>query len=402
MSVQRKRALKQLCKVIKQQITKEWKGLVKIMKKFLTLLLMVAMTMGILSGCGGNGAETPVEETTEEVTEETSEETTAEETTAEETTVEEASQTGSSEAKGTEANPFILGVSPMSGWYAWYGVEGTGIFEENGVYVDIRFFPVYSDSLTAFYSGQVDGICIAASDAVAPLNENVEFKIVLVNDNSYGADGLVVNDSIASIAELKGKTVATEVGTLEHMFLLKILEQNNMTVDDINFVNMTINDAGPAFIAGSIDAAVLWEPTLSTAIAAGGNLLYSTKEEPGLIPDTLAVRQEVLDTSSDAVQKIVDSWFDGVEKLNAKDEAFLNEICKGAELELDDYMTMLDGVTIFDKAMNEETFKSGDDYTYLNYTLQKSAEFLLETSMISEMPDDVSVILDDTFIKGAQ
>ena len=28
-------------------------------------------------------------------------------------------------------------------------------------------------------------------------------------------------------------------------------------------------------------------------------------------------------------------------------------------------MTMLDGVTIFDKAKNEETFKDGDDYTYL-------------------------------------
>ena len=36
-------------------------------------------------------------------------------------------------------------------------------------------------------------------------------------------------------------------------------------------------------------------------------------------------------------------------------------------------MTMLDGVTIFDKAKNEETFKDGDDYTYLSYTLQKSA-----------------------------
>ena len=82
----------------------------------------------------------------------------------------------------------------MSGWYAWYGVKDTGIFEQNGVYVDLQFFPVYSDSLTAFYSGQVDGICIAASDAVAPVNEGVDFKVVLVNDNSYGADGIVVQD----------------------------------------------------------------------------------------------------------------------------------------------------------------------------------------------------------------
>ena len=32
-------------------------------------------------------------------------------------------------------------------------------------------------------------------------------------------------------------------------------------------------------------------------------------------------------------------------------------------------MTMLDGVTIFDKAKNEETFKDGEDYTYLSYCL---------------------------------
>ena len=351
----------------------------KKMRKLLALLLLETMMLCTLFGCGDSTKETGDGKTSTET-----------------------DRIASGNAKGTKDNPFILGVSPMSGWYAWYGIEGTGIFENNGVYVTIQFFPVYSDSLTAFYSGQVDGICIAASDAVAPLNEGVDFKIVLVNDNSDGADGLVVQGGIENIAELAGKTIATEVGTLEHMFLLKILEKNQMTIDDINFVNMTINDAGPAFIAGSVDAAVLWEPTLSTAIAAGGNLLYSTKEEPGLIPDTLAVRQEVLDTSSDAVQKIVDSWFDGVEKLNAGDEAFLDAICKGAELEHDDYMVMLDGVTIFDKAKNEQTFQTGEDYTYLSYTLQKSAEFLLETDMISKLPEDVSVILDDTYIKGAE
>ena len=344
------------------------------MRKIISMLLVVVMAMALLAGCGQTSSNATGGNT---------------------------ATANSSAQKGTKENPFVLGVSPMSGWYAWYGVKGTGIFEQNGVYVDIQFFPVYSDSLTAFYSGQLDGICIAASDAIAPLNEGVKFKVVLVNDNSYGADGLVVHDGISSIGDLKGKTVATEVGTLEHMFLLKMLEDNNMTIDDINFTNMTINDAGPAFIAGSIDAAVLWEPTLSTAINAGGTLLYSTKEEPGLISDTLAVRQEVLDSSKDAVQKIVDSWFDGVEKLNAKDDAFIQAICDGAELKKEDYFTLLDGVTIFDKEKNVKTFEKGEDYTSLSYTLEKSAQFLLDTKMIDKMPEDVSCILDDTYIKGA-
>ena len=208
----------------------------KKIKRGISILLIAMMALAMLGGCGNNS---------------TSGNSTANGDSAKAT--EKTADAG--EAKGTESNPFILGVSPMSGWYAWYGVKDTGIFEQNGVYVDLQFFPVYSDSLTAFYSGQVDGICIAASDAVAPVNEGVDFKVVLVNDNSYGADGIVVQDGINSIEDLKGKTVATEVGTLEHMFLLKILEENNMTVDDVNFVNMTINDAGPAFIAGSIDAA---------------------------------------------------------------------------------------------------------------------------------------------------
>ena len=141
------------------------------------------------------------------------------------------------------------------------------------------------------------------------------------------------------------------------------------------------------------------EERYDLAIEAGGNLLYSTKEEPGLIPDTLAVRQEVLDERGEDVQKIVDSWFEGVEKLDARDEAFIEAICQGAELEKEDYITMLDGVTVFDKAENQETFKRGEDYTYLNYTLEKSAEFLLDTKMIDKLPEDVTVILDDTYIK---
>lgn len=346
------------------------------MRKFMSIITAGIMGMCMLTGCGTTAATSNSGEAS-------------------------TSKPSSTAAKGTADNPFVLGVSPMSGWYGWYGVEETGIFEKNGVNVKIQFFPVYSDSLTAFYSGQVDGICIAASDAIAPLNEGVDFKIVLVNDNSSGADGLVVKDGISSIADLKGKTVTTEVGTLEHMFLLKMLKDNEMSIDDVNFTNMTINDAGPAFIAGSVDAAVLWEPTLSMAVEQGGTLLYSTESEPGLIPDTLAVRQDVIDNSSDAVQAVVQSWFDGEKLLDARDGAFLEATIKGAELGMDEYQTMLDGVTLFDKAMNEETFKDGEDFTSLVYTLEQSAQFLMDTKMIDKIPEDVTAILDDTYIKGA-
>lgn len=303
--------------------------------------------------------------------------------------------------KGTKENPFIIGVSPMTGWYAWYGIKETGIFEKNGVYVDIQFFPVYSDSLTAFYSGRVDGICIAGSDTIAPYNEDVGFDIVLVTDTSSGADGLVATSDIKDVEDLKGKKVATELGTVDHMFLLKMLEKHNMTIDDIEFTNMTINDAGPAFLAGSVDAAVLWEPTLSMAISGGGNLITSSKETPGLIPDTFAVSDRVMKSSSSAVQKVVNSWFDGVELLNKRDKNFIQSIADDAELSYEEYENMLDGVTIYDKTMNEEIFTDGDDYNHLIYTLNDTADFLFDVGMIDKMPSDLHEIINDKYIREA-
>ena len=89
-----------------------------------------------------------------------------------------------------------------------------------------------------------------------------------------------------------------KLGTVDHMFLLKMLEKHNMTIDDIEFTNMTINDAGPAFLAGS---------------------------------------DRVMKSSSSAVQKVVNSWFDGVELLNKRDKNFIQSIADDAELSYEEY-----------------------------------------------------------------
>ena len=245
----------------------------------------------------------------------------------------------------------------------------------------------------------MDGVCIAGSDAIAPYNEDVGFNIVLVTDTSYGADGLVATNNIKSVKDLKGKKVATELGTVDHMFLLKTLEKNGMSIDDIDFTNMTINDAGPAFLAGSVDAAVLWEPTLSMAINGGGNLITSSKDTPGLIPDTLAVSDRVLKSSSDSVQKVINSWFDGVELLKKRDKNFIQDIANDAELSYEEYDQMLDGVKIYDKSMNEEIFTDGNDYNHLIYTLNDTADFLFNVGMIDKMPSDLHEIINDKYIK---
>ena len=82
----------------------------KKIKRSISILLIAMMALAMLGGCGNNS---------------TSGNSTAD---GDSTKIEKTADAG--EAKGTESNPFILGVSPMSGWYAWYGVKDTGIFDK--------------------------------------------------------------------------------------------------------------------------------------------------------------------------------------------------------------------------------------------------------------------------------
>ena len=102
-----------------------------------------------------------------------------------------------------------------------------------------------------------------------------------------------VRPEIESIKDLKGKTVATELGTVDHLLLLTALGENGMNEEDINYVNMTVNDAGPAFISrqnGCIGPMGAF-PDDSGEGRQGQSAVFLLEDTPGLIPDLLVFRE---------------------------------------------------------------------------------------------------------------
>ncbi len=310
-----------------------------------------------------------------------------------------------SEKTGAKAavsdTPIKIALSPWPGWFFWYVAEEKGFFKKHGVNVELKWFPVYSDSLQALSTGQVDANSQTLSDTLAPLSKGIDLKVVLINDNSNGGDAIVAKSEIKSVKDLKGKTVATELGTVDHLLLLTALEKNGMSEQDINYVNMTVNDAGPAFINGKTDASVLWEPFQTTAVKEGkGKVLFSSKETPGLIPDLLVFRKETIDQRPDDVQKIVDAWFDALDYYKAHPDEAIQLMAKHAETTPEDFKTGLDSVKIFSLDDNLAAFKQQDNYQSLTYTGGKTAEFLKKLDMLSSIPD-INKALEAKFLQAA-
>lgn len=301
------------------------------------------------------------------------------------------------------ARPIRIGLSPWPGWYAWYLVEEKGFFTKHGVDVELVWFPAYSDSLQALATGQIDANSQTLSDTLAPLALGIPLRAVLVNDNSAGGDALVAKPGIAGVKELRGKRVATELGTVDHLLLLVALERHGMTEKDINFINMAVNDAGPAFIAGRLDAAVLWEPFRSQAVEEGrGRVLFSSADTPGLVPDLLVVQERVADQRRDEVVRIVAAWFDAMAYWRANPKEVVPIMARRAETPVDIYEKLLAGVRIFTIADNRKAFQKADDYSSLYYSGQRTAEFLRNLRMLPRIPRFTERVFDVSYVEAAQ
>ena len=114
-----------------------------------------------------------------------------------------------------------IGYSAWPGWFPLAVADEAGIFEKNGLDVDLRYFADYIASLDAMVAGKLDANTQTLNDTMAAVAGGSKQAIIVVNDNSAGNDAIICDKSITSIADLKGKTIAAEEGVVDHFLLLQ-------------------------------------------------------------------------------------------------------------------------------------------------------------------------------------
>lgn len=301
------------------------------------------------------------------------------------------------------AEPLKIGYSDWPGWTAWEIAKEKGLFKKAGVDVKLVWFGVYTDSLNALNTGKLDANCQTWSDTIPPLAEGIKLKVVLANDNSAGNDGFVAKKEFKTIKSLKGKTVATELGTVDHFLMLQALAKNGMTEKDIVYKNMTVPDAAAAFRQGKLDAAVIWQPSLNDVVKEGkSNVLFTSKDTPGLIPDLLVFQEKVAAARAADIQKVVDVWFEVVDFIKNHEDEAVKIMAKVVEQKPEDYKTFLPGTKLFDLKANLKAFeKSEKDVHTLSGSGKEISEFLVQTGLMKKVPN-YEAALDPTFVKAAK
>ena len=133
-------------------------------------------------------------------------------------------------------------------------------------------------------------------------------KVVGVNDIGF-SDRVIVQSTINSIAELKGKKVGVPQGTSGDMILRMALAKNGMTISDIQMVPMDPSTIVAAFTSKQIEAAGIWYPLIDTIKPRVPDMkeLASNEEfypQTSFI-NTFVARNEIVEQDPDVVKKFL-------------------------------------------------------------------------------------------------
>lgn len=301
----------------------------------------------------------------------------------------------------SSAEPIKLAVYPLPSPYFEYAMESLELFTKNNANVELVEFAQYSDVIQALDSGSVDASIMGITEAVTPIANGLDLDIVLMTDYSAGMDGIVAAPGINSVKDLKGKTIATNIGTMNHMLLLTALEQAGLSESDVNITNMSEGDATAALVGGSIDAASIFDPQMSKAAKeSGGKVIFSSKDIPGELSDVLIIKDSIVKDRADEVQGIVDAWYQVQDKYNKNSDSVVDLISPKAELTNDEFYSLLDGIDIATKDYNKEVFaNNGEKMTSL---VTKVANFLKDADCIESVPseDKIKAAIVSTFVEA--
>ena len=320
----------------------------EIMKKTLSLIAALALSVSLLAGCSGSSSAETAAETT--VTESAASENTATQNAAEETasaentesaatettaaeTVSEETQSQTETASGEET---AVNVMALKGPTAMGMVQLMDNAEAGPVNGNSYTFTIAAsaDEVTPkLVQGEAD-IAAVPANLASVLYNNTEGQVQVLAINTLGVLYIVENgDSVQTVSDLAGKTIyASGKGSTPEYALNYILSENGIDPEaDVTIEWKSEHSECVAALASDEDGiAMLPQPFVTTAQTQNENLrialdlteewdaLQADAETPSaLLTGVVVVRTAFAEEHPEAVNAFLDSYRESVDYVNA-------------------------------------------------------------------------------------
>lgn len=309
-------------------------------KKLLCAVLTVVMAASLLSGCG---------------------------------------KEDSAKADSGKVQEVSMAFCTWTGYSPMFIAKENGYFDEAGIDMDIQIIEDESTYTSLITNGSIQFLATAVDPNIKMYANGADDRYLLTMDSSNGADALVATADINSLDDLAGHKLALDKSASSYYFFLTALEKDSsLKEEDIEVIDMgDTTEAGLAFMAGTVDAAIMWEPELSEAIDSveGAHAVITSADYPDTIMDSLVVNTTFASENPEVVDAVVECWYKAVDYLNENPTKAHEMMASGfEEVSAEDIASDLAGLKIYGKAENEKIIADGSIFA----TSQKMADFWME------------------------
>lgn len=299
----------------------------------------------------------------------------------------------------SEPPPLTVAYSLWPGYFPLVIAKEKGFFTQQGVKVELVYSENHLAPLANFSAGHYDGMAITLGSFMSSIEEITDSHIILITDRSTGADAVVSQSNIQSVADLKGKRIGVKLGNFGELFVTKMLEKNGLSSNDVTLVNLEAETIVQNLKNGNIQAGQTWQPYVFQAVQSGAKVLFTSKQTPGLIPDVVVFRSNVLRDRPDDVRAFIRAWFQAQDYWKTNPEETKTLIAKTLNLKPEEIST--EGIELHDLKNNLAALTPGSTTDSLYYTAQLYADFYIRTGGLSTAPD-IQKLIDPSFVQQLQ
>jgi NitT/TauT family transport system substrate-binding protein len=213
--------------------------------------------------------------------------------------------------------------TPAVDGHIWIGQQN-GSFAKQGLELELSQFTTGLELFQAMIGGSLD--MLATGAVLSNFPARGQGKVFLMNNIEYATAQLWVRNDIKSIADLKGKQIATTTGTTAHVFLDRALRSANVDpAKDVQIVNQRMTEAVTSFISGAVPAVALWVP-FDTPIKQKVPDAHKISDAAAFFPQAAimggwAARNDYYEKNRPVISKLIAAWAEANDMITGKPDA---------------------------------------------------------------------------------
>lgn len=298
-------------------------------------------------------------------------------------------------SKQIQRGPIRIGVFNWPGYYPLVTAQELGLFKKHGVDVELIEGKTIGELNDWIRTGRTQVTVGVLADFIILRSLGTPLQMMIATDYSM-ADVIIGRPDLHQARDLTGKRIGlAELNSFAEYFVVRSLELSGINPRSVQFRTVAASRVPEAILKGEIDAGHTWDPALSEGLQRGLRPVLSSSENPRLVIDGIAFRQEIAN-DPEATVAIVRAFFEALQLQKTDPSKFAAIPAKYFHITEAQALKFIDEDVKFTDL--DENINLYERPGLLRTEAQAIANFFDERGMGSDS-NDISKLIDDTVIR---